>query len=205
MTSSAVGYGSPTLIDRTVFAGVTGLKPESSGSGVAKNRAVTADWLNWLDARQDTAPFFAFLYYDPPVTDGTSPGSLAADNRYATNKKAQTRWQQYRRGVHTVDAEVARVLDALEAAGLQDNTLVMITSDHGYEFDDLGLGYYGHASNFGPPQLRATLLMRWPGRLAHVYEHRSSHMDLPATLLEGLLGCTNPPADYLPVNHMALN
>ena len=65
-----------------------------------------------------------------------------------------------------VDGEVARVLAALESAGLRDDTLVMITSDHGYEFDDLGLGYYGHASNFGPYQLRATLLMHWPGKPA---------------------------------------
>jgi membrane-anchored protein YejM (alkaline phosphatase superfamily) len=95
-----------------------------------------------------------------------------------------------------VDGEVARVLGALDAAKLADDTLVIISSDHGYEFDDLGLGYYGHASNFGPYQLRATLLMRWPGRPAHLYEHRSSHMDIPATLLQGLFGCTNPPADY---------
>jgi len=196
MTSSAVGYGSPTLIDRTVFAGVAGLKPESSASGVEKNRAVTADWLEWLAARQASSPFFAFLYYDPPVTEASTAAGLADDDRYVENTEARARWEQYRRGVHMVDGEVARVLDALGAAELGSNTLVMITSDHGYEFDDLGLGYYGHASNFGPWQLRATLLIHWPGRVAQVYEHRSSHMDLPATLLEGLLGCTNPPADY---------
>ena len=73
---------------------------------------------------------------------------------------------------------------------------MMITSDHGYEFDDLGLGYYGHASNFGPFQLRATLLMQWPGRAAQRFGHRTAHQDLPATLLQGLFGCKNPPADY---------
>lgn len=196
LTSSAVGYGSPTLIDRTVFAGVAGLKPESSASGIEKNRAVTADWLAWLRARQETSPFFAFLYYDPSVTEGAAIAGLAMDERYPGNDKARTRWQQYRQGVHTVDGEIARVLEALDAAGLEDDTLVMITSDHGYEFDDLGLGYYGHASNFGPYQLRSTLLMRWPGRPTQEYGHRTSHLDLPATLLQGLFGCTNSPADY---------
>jgi membrane-anchored protein YejM (alkaline phosphatase superfamily) len=196
MTSSAVGYGSPTLIDRTVFAGVAGLNPELPVSGVEKNRAVTADWLAWVGPRKAVSPFFAFLYYDPPMSKGSGTADLAADDRYPANAQARTRWQQYRQGVHMVDGEVARVLDALDAAGLQDNTLVIITSDHGYEFDDLGLGYYGHASNFGAYQLRATLLMRWPGKAAQVYEHRTSHMDLPATLLEDLLGCTNPPGDY---------
>lgn len=200
MTSSAVGYGSPTLIDRTVFAGVPGLKPEADATGVEKNRAVTADWLHWVDARRaggtPAAPFFAFLYYDPPVTEGGATAGLVPDDRYLANGKARERWLQYRNGVHMVDGEVARVLAALESAGLRDDTLVMITSDHGYEFDDLGLGYYGHASNFGPYQLRATLLMRWPGKPARVYEHRTAHQDLPATLLAGLFACTNDPADY---------
>ena len=196
MTSSAVGYGSPTLIDRTVFAGVAGLGPEPPLSGVEKNRTVTEDWLSWLGARETASPFFAFLYYDPPAIKDTEAADLAADDRYRTNAQARTRWQEYRQGVHMVDGEVARVLEALDAAGFRDNTLVIITSDHGYEFDDLGLGYYGHASNFGAYQLRATLLMRWPGKAAQVYEHRTSHMDLPATLLQELFGCANPPTDY---------
>jgi hypothetical protein len=38
--------------------------------------------------------------------------------------------------------------------------------------------------------------MRWPGREPRRYTHRSSHLDLPATLLQELFGCRNPPADY---------
>ena len=199
MTASAVGYGSPTLIDRTVFAGVPGLKPEADATGLEKNRAVTADWLQWLGARQAQAdaavPFFAFLYYDPPFT-GEGPANPPPDDRYLASAEARGRWLRYRSGVHMVDGEVARVLDALDAAGLRDSTLVLVTSDHGYEFDDLGLGYYGHASNFGPYQLRSTLLMHWPGKAARRFEHRTAHQDLPATLLQGLFGCTSPPSDY---------
>ncbi|MEZ5564533.1 MAG: sulfatase-like hydrolase/transferase [Gammaproteobacteria bacterium] len=205
MTSSAVGYGSPTLIDRTVFAGVTGLNPESDQGGVVKNRQVTADWLDWLAKRQRSAdgqqPFLAFLYYDPPLmseddVDAAGVKRLPDDSRYTGKEKARRLWQRYRRGVHLVDGEMARVLDSLKAAGLDDNTLVIISSDHGYEFDDLGLGYYGHASNFGQYQLRATLMMHWPGRPPQVFRNRSSHFDLPATLLEGLFHCSNPPSDY---------
>jgi membrane-anchored protein YejM (alkaline phosphatase superfamily) len=38
--------------------------------------------------------------------------------------------------------------------------------------------------------------MRWPGRAPRRYTHRSSHLDLPATLLQELFGCRNPPTDY---------
>ncbi len=202
MTSSAVGYGSPTLIDRTVFAGVTGLNPEHDESGVVKNRRVTDDWLAWLGKREAAQPhFFAFLYYDPPLLSepelaASGSSSLPPDDRYAGRQKARQLWEQYRRGIHFVDGEIGRVLESLKAAGLDDNTLIIMSSDHGYEFDDLGLGYYGHASNFGQYQLRATLMMHWPGRPAQVYTYRSSHFDLPATLLQGLFGCSNPPSDY---------
>ncbi|MDG1462181.1 MAG: hydrolase, partial [Gammaproteobacteria bacterium] len=77
-----------------------------------------------------------------------------------------------------------------------DNTLVIIASDHGYEFDELGLGYLGHASNFSRWQLVSTLMMRWPGRDAAAFTHRSAHRDLPVTLLQEVFGCSNPPEDY---------
>ena len=199
VTSSAVGYRSPTLIDRTVFAGVAGLEPEAKGSGAEKNRKVTRDWQAWLAAREGEQPFLAFLYYDPPFEGEDAGDGLPVDatpTRYPGNAEAEARWTAYRRGLRLVDGEVAKVLADLDAAGLREDTLVIVASDHGYEFDDLGLGYYGHASNFGQYQLRATLLMDWPGRESHVYTHRTAHQDLPATLLEGLFGCTNPPADY---------
>ena len=124
MTSSAVGYGSPTLIDRTVFAGVPGLKPEADAAGVQKNRAVTADWLQWLARRQGggvaPGPFFAFLYYDPPFTEGGGSAGVPPDARYLANGKARERWLSYRSGVHMVDGEVVRVLAALASAGLKE-------------------------------------------------------------------------------------
>lgn len=197
MTASAVGYGAPSLIDGTVFAGVPGLKPEPDLPGLVKNRGVTGDWLDWLSGGARREPFLAFLYYDPPFTGEAGSGpALPPDSRYGGNPKAQALWDQYRSGVRMVDGEVARVLDSLRDAGLDARTLVIISSDHGYEFDDLGLGYYGHAGNFGPYQLRSVLMMDWPGRPPRRWEHRSSHLDLPATLLSGLFGCRNPPGDY---------
>ena len=74
--------------------------------------------------------------------------------------------------------------------------MLVVLSDHGYEFDDNGLGYVGHASDYSPAQVRATLVMRWPGKPPAVYANRSSHYDIPVTLLQDLFGCTNDPTDY---------
>ena len=74
--------------------------------------------------------------------------------------------------------------------------MTIIVSDHGYEFDELGVGNIGHGSNYGRYQLQSTLLVDWPGKEPQSFDNRSAHQDLPGTLLQELLGCTNDTADY---------
>ncbi len=196
---SAVGFGSPTLIDRTVFAGMPDLTDERHDlSVVDRNRRVTNDWLQWLDERSGAAPFFGFVYYDPPMREMPAEGRepLPMDDRYAGNVKASGLWRQYRLAMRMLDGETARVIDALRERDLLDHTIVLIISDHGYEFDDNGIGHYGHASNFSATQLHSTLMMQWPGRAPVDIDYRTTHHDLPVTLLQDLFGCTNPPEEY---------
>ncbi len=47
--------------------------------------------------------------------------------------------QAYYASISFADAQVGRVLDALDASGLADNTIVVFTSDHGYH-----MGEHGH-------------------------------------------------------------
>ncbi len=196
---AAPGFSAPTDIGRTVFAGEPDLPGERDDlDAVARNRAVTDGWLNWMAARDAQRPFFGFLYYDPPMGSMPAIGGapLAGDERFQSNPEASVAWRRYRLAMQLMDGEFARVLAALDEQGLAGNTIVVALSDHGYEFDDNGLGYIGHASNFSPAQLRATLLLRWPGRAVQRFTHRSSHFDLPVTLLGDALGCVNDPADY---------
>jgi uncharacterized protein len=196
--SSAAGFGSPAQLDRTVFAGVSGLPPEREGDGKDRNRAVTRDWLRWLEESDTREPFFAFLYYDPPLQNMAGEGRepLALDDRYPAAGAVARRWRQYRLAARFVDGEVATAIDSLRARGLWDRTVLIVTSDHGYEFDDSGLGYVGHANAFTPYQLRTPLIVHWPGKTPQEFTHRTSHHDLPPTLLGEVFGCTNEPGDY---------
>jgi membrane-anchored protein YejM (alkaline phosphatase superfamily) len=193
---SATGFGSTTLSDRTIAVGIRTLRSTLELSPRQQNSAVTKEFENSLAAHAGSRPFLILLWYNPVISKSWPVAGLAPDDRYATNPRARDLWNHYRRGVHLVDREIARVLKALDAAGRATDTLVLVTSDHGYEFDDLGLGYYGNASNFGAPQLRSPLLLRWPGRAPKAYTHRTSHLDLPATLLKELFNCRNPATDY---------
>ncbi len=196
---SAAGFGSPTLVDRTAFAGVPDL-PTGKGSGgaLAANQAVTTGWQRWLDESYRQQRFFGFLYFDPPMAamprDGSEP--LPGDDRFQANPEARAAWYQYRLAMRLIDAELGKLMASFTAAGLLDNTVIIVTSDHGYEFDDNGQGYVGHASSFAPAQLRSTLMIRWPGRPARRHDHRTAHEDVAVTLLQDVFACENPPQDY---------
>jgi len=196
---SAVGFGSPTLMDRTVFAGSANLTDERKDLPItARNTLITDQALEWLGGRGADRPFFWLVYLDPPMSEmpADGPEPLPMDERYADNDKSRGLWRQYRLAIRFLDGQAGQVLDALRDRGLMDDTLVIVASDHGYEFDDNGIGHYGHASNFSAAQLRSTLLMHWPGREPQAIDYRTSHHDLPVTLLQDVFGCTNAPADY---------
>jgi len=188
---SSVGFGSPAQIDRTVFAAIepAARKSAQATADQDRNQVVTADWLAWYASRTAEAPFFSFLYYDP--------GNASKDNDSSGGSNELARKiASYENGLRRIDADLATVLAALENSDAADNTIVIVTGDHGYEFDELGLGYVGHASNYAEWQLKTPLIMAWPDREPKVYKHRSAHQDLPATLLQDALGCSNPASDY---------
>ncbi len=188
---SSVGFGSPAQIDRTLFAAIdpTARKTGVAENGLDRNQSATKYWQDWFEARNSDAPFFSFLYYDPGNASKDSGGAGGAN-------ELERKIAGYENGLKRIDADVAAMLAELDASGQRDNTIVIVTGDHGYEFDELGLGYIGHASNYAAWQMKTPLIMDWPGRAPQHYEHRSAHQDLPSTLLQDALGCSNPASDY---------
>ncbi len=82
--------------------------------------------------------------------------------------------------ISLVDHQVGRMLNALQEAGLADNTLVVFTSDHGEWLGDYGLMLKGPMHYEG--LLRVGLIMRGPGIAAdRVIDDPVSTLDLAAT------------------------
>ena len=100
---------------------------------------------------------------------------------------------RYHDAVHYVDGLVGQVLRSLVRNGLADDTIVIVTGDHGEEFHEHG--FWGHATGFTPEQVRVPLVLYVPGMPPRRYDDVTSHVDLPPTVL-GLLGVRNPPSDY---------
>ena len=103
---------------------------------------------------------------------------------------------KYKNAVFNLDKMVGDVIADLEKRGLLDQTVVLITGDHGEEFNDNGLNYWGHGSNFTKYQVDTPLVVYWPGRDPAIVDYKTSHLDIVPTLMNDALGVINDPADF---------
>lgn len=107
-----------------------------------------------------------------------------------TDAQRRQALQAYSASISFLDAQVGRVLDALDEQGLADDTIVVFTSDHGYHMGEHGL--YQKKSLF-EESARVPLVIAAPGRCraGGVAEAPVSHVDLFPTLAE-LCGVPTP-------------
>lgn len=122
-------------------------------------------------------PFFAFLnYFD---AHGPYDPPKPFDTRFAGDPKPQDR---YDGGIAYMDAQIDRLLGELERRGVLDNTIVIVTSDHGELFGEWG--GRGHGNNVYLPLLRVPLLVSFPARVPQGMRVSESVTvrDLPRTI-----------------------
>ncbi len=139
------------------------------------------------------APFFLFLHYFDvhadyiPAEEFVAP--FLADLPEATNEveaKRNDLLARYDGEIRWTDHHVGRLLDGLAERGLADDTIVVVTSDHGEEF--LEHGRYGHNATLYDEVLLVPLIVRPPdladARRGAVVEATARHADLMPTILE---------------------
>jgi arylsulfatase A-like enzyme len=97
----------------------------------------------------------------------------------------------YYASVSYVDAQIGRVLAALEKNGLAESTVVVLVSDHGYHFGEHGM--WNKLTNF-EEATRSTLIVRAPGHPPGRCDRLVELLDIYPTLSEL---CGLPPPDGL--------
>lgn len=192
--------------DRTVFAHIRPVRTFSDGkSPAARDRDLTDDFIRYLGARSNAAPFFALLFYDAPHSFDHPEHYPAAFQPAASHVNylglhrgtdPRPLRNLYRNSLHYVDSLVGEALDALEQRGLLDLSVVIVTGDHGQEFNDSGQNFWGHSSNFTRFQTGVPFVMYAPDLAPGVHEHRTTHFDVVPTLMRDYLGCDDPFATY---------
>ncbi|MGH7657200.1 MAG: sulfatase, partial [Gemmatimonadales bacterium] len=147
---------------------------------------VSSSFLRWVDQTRD-APFFAFLnYYDAHVPY-RAPQPWR--DRFKTGRRDRDR---YDASIAFLDQEIDGLLEELQARGHLENTIVVLTSDHGELFGEHGLE--GHGNGLYDPTLHVPLVIWYPPvvQTGRRIERPVTLRDLPATLLD-LAGIANHP------------
>jgi arylsulfatase A-like enzyme len=171
-----------------------------------------------LRERDEDQPFFLFLHFYDVHTDftpkneyrerfvepysgrltGTTDQLTRVRNGEETLTPADIAWlrQMYDAEIRQFDDLLARFLDWLEEEGLRDETVFVVTSDHGEEYQEHGSVLHGRTQY--QEILRVPLIVQGPGVPAKTVITKPVHgVDVAPTLL-GLMGVeSSVPRDGL--------
>ena len=156
-------------------------------------------------AGQDN-PFLLSLHFNAPHWPWEAPGDREEAERLrgGTLRHYDGGTQRtYARMVQALDLQIGRVLQALDANGQADNTIVIFTSDNGGERFSDTWPFTGVKTELLEGGLRIPAVLCWPARLAAgvVIEQVTITMDWLPTLLEAAGAAAHP--DY-PSDGMSL-
>ncbi len=186
--------------------------------------AVNAGVVHWLRSR-GARPYFAFVnyfdaheFYLPPAPFATKfgrdsarknwnigfsmpNGGIAFRSSKASMKphEVQGELDAYEAAIAYVDSRIGMLLDSLKAAGALDNTIVVVTSDHGEHFGEHGA--FDHGSTLYPQVLHVPLLITARGRVPAGQRVGDfvTLRDLAATIERVALGTRQLPGTSLDV------
>lgn len=159
---------------------------------LADAETINAEMLPWLLDADDPRPYFAWLhYYDAHrvfgrqgerwarrYNDGHDIAVGATEAWYQLrakpygDKKSQSQLSpadvtfiadRYDGGLAFLDQQLGSLFDALAADSRWDDTLIVITADHGEVFDEHDEEWFAHDPYLFEPNIKVPLFVRLPG------------------------------------------
>lgn len=174
-------------------------------------------FLSWLYSKS-SIPFFLYLHYmdvHAPYDSIPSPyNELFLENKDIISNRKLTEEEikkipgywglrdikktdlnfyitRYDQEIRFVDAEIKKLMDNFDRLGLLNNTIIVITSDHGVEF--LEHGGWDMGKNLHDENLHIPLIIKLPSKLphTHIIDNQVRSIDIMPTLL-GILDIPAP-------------
>jgi arylsulfatase A-like enzyme len=149
---------------------------------------VNREAISWLEANKGTR-FFLFLHYmDPHDPYFEHPyngrGYARAGNQNPDPALAPTFSRLYDGEVSYLDQHLGELFTWLKTQGLYDDSLVVLTSDHGEEFQEHG-GWW-HGQTLYQEQIAVPLIVKYPGgaRAGTVVDELARSLDVAPTILD---------------------
>lgn len=194
------------------------------GSGYEKRTQYSADMihrhaLDWLDRQSADKPFFGILTYTLPHAELVQPNDSILDGyrkKFTDDLNWYSpEWSRYNTSLNThaqfagmitrLDFYVGEILDKLKAKGLDNNTIVVFTSDNGpHEEGGADPVFFGRDGKLRGIKrqiheggIRVPFIVRWPGKVkpGAVQEMPVAFYDIMPTFAEAA-GATDFPEAY---------
>src|ERR1700730_11261461 len=142
-------------------------------------------------------PFLISLHFNAPHWPGEGPGDEAESTRRpgtALRDFDGGTQKTYQRMIEAMDAQIGRVLEALDANGLTENTIVIFTSDNGGERFADTWPFTGKKTDLLEGGLRIPMVIAWPARIApgRTSDQVAISMDWLPTLLAAAGAASDP-------------
>ena len=135
-------------------------------------KRITEHAVSFIERNKDE-PFFLYvphpiphrpLYASPPFMNGVDPAVTEKLSEEKNTVDYKTRDKLFRQAVAEIDWSVGTILDTIKAQGIDENTLVIFTSDNGPAVGSAGplRGRKGSTFEGG---MRESTVIRWPGKI----------------------------------------
>ncbi|WP_318411769.1 DUF3413 domain-containing protein [Photobacterium leiognathi] len=162
------------------------------------------DWQHWFNQQKQGQPWFSFLeltsvqqfkegeHYKPRFTPSLGSNAINEEGVDSTLLLKNS----YRNAAYHIDEMLGRVFTDLQAKGVLNNTIVVIASNHGTEFNETGNNTWGSGSNYSKYQIKVPLIIHWPDHAAQEVTRLTSNLDVVPTVMESLLNVATAPSNY---------
>ncbi len=164
--------------------------PSVARHSVTRDAAAAAAASDWLMDKGNERPFFLWLgFFLPHVpflkSAGPDDAPTCGPFPFPDGPEVRADWADYSASVARTDFCIGMVLDALSESGLDQSTIVVLTTDHGVPFPGMKCSLTAHGTG-------VTLVLRDPTRPEGGHSSALvSHLDLVPTLC-ALLGVETP-------------
>lgn len=189
------------------------IKHPMYGDGYTNRSQYSADLIHqkameWLDKQSDNQPFFGVFTYTLPHAELVQPEDSILQHYYSKFNPDSTfagnYWSRYNPVTHThaqfaamitrLDTYVGEVLDKLKEKGLDENTIVVFTSDNGpHEEGGADPTFFGRDGKLKGLKrscheggIRVPFIVRWPGKVkaGSVCDHQLAFYDVMPTFCD---------------------
>jgi arylsulfatase A-like enzyme len=141
----------------------------------------------WLEhARDPKQPFLLFVHYFDPHDPYLPPPKYRGrfSNSEITQPYVRQQVDYYDGEIAYTDDQLRRLLDTIDRLKLDDDTIVIVTGDHGEGIWQRGYQYHG--AHIYEEAVRVPLIVHWPGRVmaGSAFEKPVTLADVTPTIFE---------------------